>query len=34
MEVEDKMKKIKEGQRLKKAKDDEDAMRMKQEILA
>ena len=34
MEVEDKMKKIKEAQRLKKAKEDEDAMRMKQEILA
>ena len=34
MEVEDKMKKIKEAQRLKKAKEDEDAMKMKQEILA
>lgn len=34
MEVEDKMKKIKETQRLKKAKEEEEAMRKKQEILA
>ena len=34
MEVEDRMRKIKEAQRQKKAKEDDEAMRMKQEILA